>query len=147
MSMLPQLKTVACGEGKTKQKVGYEHDINKIISKFKRNGQMPKLSLSGGTLVNEDGVVIDLTSVGDFQECQTRLAQAGEMFDALPSIIRRRFNNRIDLYVQYMDEIKFDPVKAEEALRLGILQRMPDKKPAEKKVDTTVIKKEDGEKK
>ena len=85
MSMLPVLKSFVSADGKTKQKVGVEHDINKLVAKYKRTGSMPSLNYDGSNL-SDDGEVIDLTTVGDFQECQNRIAVANEVFDRYPSL-------------------------------------------------------------
>lgn len=101
-------------------KVGIEHDINKLVAKFKRTGQMPSLRYDG--MKFDDGEnVIDLTGIGDFQECQNRIAQAAEMFDAYPSVIRRRFNNNVEDFVTFMGSLN-NKEKLDEALRLGIVE-------------------------
>lgn len=120
MSMLPCNITIKCGEGKTKQKVGMEHDINKIVAKFKKTGQMPSLNWDGNNLSDGENI-IDLTSVGDFQECQNRIAKANEMFSSYPSLVRRRFNNNVDEFVSFMDNIK-NPDNLKEALLLGLVE-------------------------
>lgn len=120
MSMLKAMKTVICGEGRTKQKVGIEHDINKMIAKIKRTGQMPSLRYDG--MKFDDGEqVIDLTGIGDFQECQNRIATASEIFDGYPSIIRRRFNNNVEDFVTFMGSLNTKE-NLDEAVRLGILE-------------------------
>ncbi|QXP44259.1 MAG: internal scaffolding protein [Arizlama microvirus] len=117
MSMLPQLTEIRCGEGKTKQKTGMEHDINKLVAKFKKTGQMPSLQFDGVKLTDGDNV-IDLTQVGDFQDCQNRIAHANEEFHRLPSQLRRRFNNSAEQYTDFMSDIKNNIAEAE---KLGIV--------------------------
>lgn len=138
MSMLPVLKTIVCEEGKTKQKVGVEYDINKIVAKYKKTGQMPSLKFNGFNLTEGDnGQVIDLTTVGDYQECQNRIAKAQEMFDRYPAMIRRRFDNNIENFVGFMTNIK-NTENLEEAIRLGLVDEI--KKPVTDTPKTTVNK-------
>jgi hypothetical protein len=131
MSMLPvvnghkvngKVRGLICDEGKTKQKVGIEHDINKIVAKFKRTGEMPLLSFNNGVL-SEEGKIIDMTNIGDYQECQNRMAAAREMFDRYPAIIRRRFNNSIEEFVTFMGNLTTQE-KIDEAVNLGIIEKV-----------------------
>jgi len=149
MSMLETMngvKGLVCGESKTKQKVGVEHDINKIVARFKKTGEMPNLTFNG-TDFQEDGNVIDLTQVGDYQECQNRIAGARELFDRYPAVIRRRFNNKIEDYMQFMTDMRSDTNKQLEALSMGILQELPEEKPKETPAEKTTVIKDNAEKK
>ena len=115
MSMLKTVgDKITCGVGKTKQKVGVEHDINKIVAKFKRTGQLPVLTDSKGQFV-------DTISVGDYQTCLERIRLAEETFAAYPSAFRRRFNNDPNQFLEYCDTLKSNPALAEEAEKLGII--------------------------
>lgn len=119
MSMLPVKNVIVCGVGRTKQKVGMEHDINKIVAKFKRTGKIPTLNYDGESLSDSEKVV-DLTSVGDYQECMNRIAMAQELFDKYPSMIKRRFNNSVKDYVKFMNNLN-DTNNYNEAKMLGII--------------------------
>lgn len=139
MSMLQAFKTIVCTDNKTKQKVGIEHDLNKLIAKYKKTGQMPRLNYNGSDITDGENV-IDLTQIGDFQECQNRIARANEMFHNYPSMVRRRFNNNVSEFTEFMDKLSTDQNVLNEAISLGLVElRKPEKKPE----NTTVIKKEE----
>lgn len=130
MSFLPCMKTIDCGPGKTKQKVGIEHDINKLVARFKKDGTLPRLSLSSGVVYDDMGVVVDLTNVPDYQEAHNRIASAREMFDAYPSVVRRHFANDVFQFVAFMDKLKSDPEKQRTAVALGIVEMKEVPKPS-----------------
>ena len=129
MSMLKTAgDKITCGLSRTKQKVGVEHDINKIVAKFKRTWQLP-------VLTDHTGQFVDTISVGDYQSCLERIRIAEETFAAYPSEFRRRFNNDPQQFLEYCDSLKSNPALADEAEKLGIITlRKPDKP------DTTVNK-------
>lgn len=144
MSMLPAMNTIVCDEGKTKQKVGIEHDINKIVAKYKKTGQMPSLRLNAGMLTEGENVV-DLTGIGDYQDCQNKIVNANELFQRYPSMIRRRFDNSIEKFISFMGNLS-NQETLNEAIKLGLVEQV--KKPENKASETTVNKdeKKDGEK-
>lgn len=138
MSMLPSMKTIDCGPGKTKQKVGMEHDINKLVARFKREGKIPRMNTSGQIFADDDGKVVDLTSIGDYQDCMQRIVLAREAFDVYPSAIRRHFGNDVMQFVSFVDKLKSDPDAQRTAVALGILEVQepePLKPPKEDKPD------------
>jgi len=132
MSMLPSLTTIECGDGKTKQKVGVEHDINKLVARFKKDGKMPNLNYS---LQNEsfdvDGVAVDITDIGDFQDCQNRIIKAEQMFMQYPSTIRRRFNNDTKIFTDFIQKLNTKE-SIDEAVRMGLLTLTKPAKPEQK---------------
>jgi len=128
MSMLPSINKIVCGVGKTKQKTGVEHDINKIIEKYRRTGQMPVLKYDGEYIMDKDNIV-DLTEVGDYQECMNKKVNAETMFHKYPSKIRREFNNDPVIFTEFIGSIKEDSHNMARAIKLGIIQitEMPKK--------------------
>lgn len=149
MSFLPVVHTdqgIHCKGGKTKQKVGLEHDINKLVAKYKRTGKMPNLLVSGDELKSAfDADVVDLTQVGDFQACQERIVSANQLFESYPSAIRRRFNNDVQLFAEFIDQIPKSKARFDEAVEMGMIV-VSDPKP-EVKPDATANKndKEEGD--
>lgn len=141
MSMLPSFLTIKCGVSKTKSKVGIEYDINKLVKKYKLTGSFPNLQMNDNKF--SDGV-IDLTSVGDYQDCCDRVAKANEIFQSYPAVIRRRFGDDIGNFLNFLEEAKTDKQKVAEAITLGILtvkdQDVPVVKPTPKPIDATAIK-------
>lgn len=127
MSMLPSPVVLACGKGRTKSKIGVEHDINKLVAKYKREGMMPRLSIDKGNLVDENGVVVDVTSIGDYQDCCNRIARAEEHFATLPSAVRRHFGNDMFQYTAFVDRLRSeDQDSVRTALALGIIEAKPE---------------------
>lgn len=128
MSVLPALKVIKCGVGKTKQKIGVEHDINKIIARYKKTGDIPLST-------DVEGKYVDVSQIGDFQDCQNRIVAANDMFYQYPSQLRRRFNNDVKMFVDYVMNINDGNIQ--EAICLGLVKK-PEPKPEPK--DTTVNK-------
>jgi len=114
MGMLATQAVIKCGEGRTKQKVGLEHDINKIIASYKKTGQLP-------VEADNQGIFTDVTTVGDFHKCQNIIAHASERFQNLPSVVRRRFNNSVEDYLNFVDNI--DETTLPEAIKLGLVKQ------------------------
>jgi len=121
MSMLPVLnghivngKRVGLdtGESKTKQKIGTEHDINKLIAKYKKTGEFP-------STLDEVGKYVDTSNIGDYQDCQLRILNAYENWLKYPSTIRRRFNNNIGDFATFLGSLN-DPNNMALAVELGL---------------------------
>lgn len=116
MSMLAAVTSIACGKGRTKQKIGVEHDINKIIAKFKRTGTLP-------VLTDNLGQFVDTTTVGDYQHCQEVVRLADEKFNSYPSEFRRRFNNDAKQFLEYVENLSKNPQLIDEAVSMGIIEK------------------------
>jgi len=114
MSMLPSLKKIQCGEGRTKQKTGVEHDINKLVARYQKTGVLP---------MREDahGLFTDVCMVGDYMECQNRVLAAQDAFNSLGSVIRKRFGNSPDAFMEYMSSLGKDSI--DEAVALGLVEK------------------------
>jgi len=122
--MLPSMTAgIVCREGRTKQKVGVEHDINKIVARFKRTGEMPSLVMNGKSLVDGDQI-FDTSLIGDYQTCMNRVVHAKALFDQYPSVVRRRFHNDVEEFMGFMGQIS-DPDVFNEAERLGLIVVRP----------------------
>lgn len=114
MGMLNTLAEIMCGTSKTKQKVGVEHDINKIVAKFKKTGQLPVLQ-------DRLGQFVDTISIGDYQTCLEKIRTAQELFESYPSAIRRKFDNDSTKFLAYCDELKSNPKLINDAENLGLI--------------------------
>jgi len=115
MSMLPCLKEIKCGVGRTKQKVGVEHDINKLVARYQKTGDVCVLGL------DHQGQFIDVATVGDYHDCQNRVLAAQSAFSALPSLVRKRFGNSCDAFMDFMSNLGPDSV--DEAVKLGLVTK------------------------
>lgn len=93
-------------DNRTVQSFKDQTDINTIVGRAARAGTLSHLEQWGGTY----GDFSDF----DFFEAQTKLAQAREIFDQLPSEVRREFANDPSQFFAYAN----DPANAD---RLGEL--------------------------
>jgi len=115
MSMIPSMVTVSCGVGRTKQKTGVEHDINKLVARYQKTGDVATLGL------DHQGMLIGVANVGDFHACQSRVLAAQDAFASLPSTVRKRFGNSADAFMDYMSSL--GPDTMDEAVKLGLVNK------------------------
>lgn len=101
------------GSGRTKQNFKDECDINTILSRFQRTGNLTHTS--SRTPRYED--VADL----DFHGAMQLVAGANGMFSELPAKIRDRFANDPGRLLEFLQ----DPENRAEALKLGLLAPSP----------------------
>ncbi len=104
------------GEGRTKQSMRDECDINKIMAKYIKTGAIDHSTRFAG----EYGYA---TSV-DFHGAMNIVAQGESMFAELPAALRARFNNDTALFLDFVQ----DPENESELLSLGLSK--PESAPA-----------------
>jgi len=100
---------VICGPGRTKQEFKKDADINVIIKKFQTTGII--------NFRNEHEAFYGDIDPLDFQDAMNTVAKAGEMFDALPANIRKKFGHDPAVFLEYIQ----DPTNETEARSLGLL--------------------------
>jgi len=83
-------------DGRTKQAFKDQTDINKLLKKAQRTGTLSHLEKFGG----QYGDFSDF----DFHEAQNQLARAREIFDALPSEIRREFGQNPTNFFEFANQ-------------------------------------------
>ncbi len=83
-------------DGRTKQSFKDECDINRILNRAQKTGTISHLANRGG----EYG---DFSSF-DFFDAQTKLAKAREIFDELPSEMRREFENTPAKFFEFCND-------------------------------------------
>ncbi len=105
--VMPVLK---CGPGRTKASFAKRCDINDIIRRYRKTGQLDQVSKSAP-------VFADLTGVGDFRAMVHKSRLATEAFEKLPSSVRKRFANDPASLVEFMQ----DPENRDEAEKLGLI--------------------------
>lgn len=106
----PKSSGFACGKGRTHQSFKNECDINVIMKRAMATGVMPVASR-----VAQYG---DFSSVKDYQQSLDLVISAQDMFAAMPSHIRARFNNDPASLLQFVnDKANFD-----EAVKLGLIE-------------------------
>lgn len=98
-----------CGETLTQQEFKDECDINVIMRRYARSGQLPQLNLQG--------VYGDFSEVPDYMEALNTVLHAQESFSDLPSELRERFNHNPGALLQFLG----NPSNREEAIKLGLV--------------------------
>jgi phage internal scaffolding protein len=101
--------TLDCGPGLTEQSHKQATDINYILRDYAKTGLMKHVK-------NHEGVYDDV-SVSDFQDAMFKVKKAQNMFDELPSNIRKRFGNDPAEFLGFVQ----NPNNVEEMNKLGIL--------------------------
>lgn len=106
----------------TEQQFRDECDINSIISRYKVTGVL------GDPMDNREPVYADCSSIPDLLTAQNFIIQANDDFMALPSSIRKRFDNSPVSMLQFLQ----DPNNREEAIQLGLISNntLSDSSPA-----------------
>lgn len=84
MSMLP-IEPKVYDDGLTKQSFKDSVDINKILKRAQKTGTLSHISKYGPQYGDFSNF--------DFHEAQNQIARGREIFEALPSEVRRDFNN------------------------------------------------------
>lgn len=124
--------TVFTKPTKTQQQFKDQCDVNKIIKKYQKTGELDHLKKS-------QGVFADLTYVGDYQESLNKVIQANKSFSELNSQTRNRFRNDPQQLIEFLS----DPKNEKEAIELGLIvpKEIP-QVPVEKPDQSTGGKKE-----
>ncbi len=100
--------------GRSKQSFVDECDINFIMNKWKRTGELPPDHKQPPTYG-------DFTNVADYMQAQNSILQADQAFGALPAWMRARFQNDPAELIAFVD----DPQNLEEAQKLGLVEPPP----------------------
>lgn len=105
-----RVRRVFEGESKTEQNHQNETDINKIVSRYQRTGQMPtnlRLPYFG-----------DFTGVTSYHEAVDRVREMETEFMKLPAALRKRFRNDPAELVDFLN----DAENRSEAMKLGLVE-------------------------
>jgi len=94
-------------DGRTKQGFKDSTDINKLIAKAQRAGTISHLQKHGAFYG-------DFTDMPDLLEAQRRLQRGQEIFDELPSEVRREFNQSPAAFFKYVN----DPANKDDLARI-----------------------------
>lgn len=113
----PKLKTFG-GVSKTKQEFRKLTDINLMMKRCMRSGQLDHLS-------SARPVFADVSQIGDFRSVLQRMAEAREAFMRVPSAIRSRFNNDPAELVEFIQKEE----NLEESIKLGLIEDPKKKDP------------------
>ncbi len=106
-------------QGRTKQSFRDECDINNIMAKYQKSGLLDFVN-------NHQAQYGDATGV-EFQAAMELVVRGQELFDALPSSVRKRFDNNPEEFLEFVN----DPASEAEAIKLGLISEPvdDDKKP------------------
>jgi phage internal scaffolding protein len=106
------------GDSLTKTEYKDEVDVNKIVQKARR-GEF----VSGSV---RSGFYEDVTSMPEsYQDSLMKIKEVKKEFEQIPSDIRKRFSNNPEELAKWV----MDPQNAEEALKLGLLEKEEEPKP------------------
>jgi len=98
---------------RTKQSFKDECDINLIMKRFKRVMNADFLQKFNGFVGGQFG---DFSEVTDYRSALDQVRQAQGVFEALPAIVRKRFNNDPALFLDFCH----DPKNSDELVTLGL---------------------------
>lgn len=100
----------------TDQSQAAETDVNYIMDKFMKTGQITHLT-------SKQAMYRDLTNIPSLGEALTTITKANEAFATLPAKLREKFGNSPELFVSYLQ----DPKNDKEAIELGLKEAiLPD---------------------
>lgn len=105
----------------TKQEFRDECDINQIMARYEKTGQLPSVNY-------RQPMYGDVSSLASFHDAMNTVVQAEQMFMALPAELRDRFGNDPAQMLKFLD----DPENKDEAIRLGIVNAPPEPEPPAK---------------
>ena len=97
----------------TQQHFKNDADINTIIARYNRTGYL----VDPLTPSTRQPLFGDFGDIPDFREAQTQIAIAKERFMALPSDLRKRFNNDATQLLDFLQDSK----NLDEAVKLGLV--------------------------
>lgn len=99
-------------ETKTEQAHAASTNINKIVQRYKKTGLMPISSMQA--------MYGDFTSFDDYHAAQNQIINANNNFMALPSDIRKRFDNDPGQLLEFLNDEK----NRKEAEEMGLIPRL-----------------------
>lgn len=100
--------------GKTEQCHKNECDINNVIKKYDKHKIFTHVN-------NTIGHYGDYTEVDEFAVALNKVAKAQELFDALPSEIRKEFNNDPGDYIEFVT----NPENMDKMVEMGLAKAQP----------------------
>jgi len=111
--------TLITGESLTSQAHKDECDINRIMLKWAKTGTIEHRNTFQGEYGDFTG------SPGDYHEAMTQVVEANEMFESLPSQIRRRFGNDPGAFLDFVQ----DENNHDQLIDMGLATKRPESAP------------------
>lgn len=110
-------------EDRTQQHFKAECNINNILLKYQKTGIIE--------VPDKDPIYGDFSNLPDYQDMQNAIIRANEAFMALPSNLRKRFDNNPAEFIKFVENAE----NREEAEKLGLLRPKAEPDTAEKTLD------------
>lgn len=104
-----------------------ECDINKIINKYKKTGEITHLN-------RKRGAYADISNFTSYQESLDTIIKADHAFSTLSSDVRKKFNNDPAELIKFLA----DPKNNQEAVKLGLKEQI---QPTDLEQNTNELKK------
>ena len=96
MSMIP-IEKKDYSDGRTKQSFKDSTDINKIVAKWQKTGTISHLA-------KHQPVYGDFSDIDDLLSAHNRMVRGVEIFNELPSEVRKEFNQDIGEFFRYVND-------------------------------------------
>lgn len=82
-------------------------NINKIVARYRRSGQMPE---------HREGTYADVSNVGELLDTKMQFDQVEEIFENLPQVIKDQFKDSQEFleYVDRMEQVVLEPIQEPE---------------------------------
>lgn len=107
--------TINNSPSKTDQSFAEQCDINNIIRRYQKTGQVSHLS-------KHQGIYADISEIPDLQGAFQAVQDAQSAFMTLPASLREKFQNDPIQFVEYLSDSRND----EEAISLGLKEPLPE---------------------
>lgn len=98
------------GESRTKQSAEPESNINNIMARYKKTGELTHVAESLGEYR-------DVSGLPDLEQAMNIVADAQSMFMELPPHIRKRVGHDVGNFLPFLD----DPANKDECIALGLI--------------------------
>lgn len=108
-----KFQTKVDGESLTVQADKDRCCVNKIVAQYRKTGLVTHVA-------NAEGRYVDVVDAGDFQEAMNTVAYGQQSFEALPSDIRKRFNNDPVEFFKFATDAENIP----ELIKLGLAEEV-----------------------
>lgn len=103
----------------TKQEFKEQCDINHIIAKYRKTGELP--------IARKNGVFADVSNITDYHDMVGKIQNAQNAFMYLPADLRARFNNDPGALLSFLQ----DPTNLQEAIKLGLVEAKKEQQTSE----------------
>ena len=121
-----EFRRISQNLSRTKQAFKQECDINHIMKKFKKVAGSEFLNQYQGYLGGQFG---DFSEVVDYRTALDQINRSKAVFEALPSVLRKRFDNDPAKFLDFVQ----DPNNSKELVEMGLAVSKEDIKAAQKR--------------